>query len=143
MTESSLDVRNHFAHAHSGFSTLRRSLGALLRETLQLKTLPRSAGQSRTSVRNYRFHDDGEPYLTGWMKDHLAYGFAVVANDITAIERELIAKLEPPLNLIGWRNPHRPHLRSLRDVCRDEARRAADAATAQSTRQSTRDEGED
>ena len=37
-TESSLDARNHFTHKHSGFSTLRRSLGAILKQHEMLKS---------------------------------------------------------------------------------------------------------
>jgi GIY-YIG catalytic domain-containing protein len=51
MTESSLEMRNHFAHRDSGFSTLRRSLGSLLKAELtgrrayrrpMLREIPRS-----------------------------------------------------------------------------------------------------
>ena len=58
---------------------------------------------------------------------HLTYGFAVVADDLKAVEHTLIMELRPPLNLIGWPNPQEPYLRTLRNVCRDEARRGADA----------------
>lgn len=49
MTNSSLDARCHFEHVHSGFSSLRRSLGAILKSQLQLRALPRSPGASRSS----------------------------------------------------------------------------------------------
>jgi hypothetical protein len=63
---------------------------------------------------------------------HLTYGFAVVADDLKAVEQALITELRPPLNLIGWPNPQEPYLlRTLRNVCRDEARHAADAIKAQ------------
>ena len=122
MTESSLDIRNHFTHMHSGFSTLRRSLGALLKQELHLHATPRAIGASPTNVRNYRFLDADEERLTTWMTNHLAYGFAIVENEVKLIERLLIRDMQPPLNLKGWSNPQRRHLRVLRDVCRDEAR---------------------
>jgi hypothetical protein len=122
MTDSSLEVRNHFNHEHSGFSTLRRSLGALLKTSLALRAIRRGSGPSRTNVQNYRFRDADELRLTEWMKAHLTYGFAVVSHDIRAAERGLIAELRPPLNLTDWPNPQRRTLRALRDVCRQEAR---------------------
>ena len=126
MTDSSLEVRNHFNHEHSGFSTLRRSLGALLKTSLALRAIPRGSGPSPTNVTNYRFRAADELRLTEWMKAHLTYGFAVVSNDICgAVERALIAELRPPLNLTCWPNPQRRSLRALRDVRRKEARNRA------------------
>ena len=55
MTDSSLDARCHFDHDHSGFSTFRRSLGAILKERLGLSALPRARGASKTNRTNYRF----------------------------------------------------------------------------------------
>jgi hypothetical protein len=126
MTESSLEVRNHFAHEHSGFSTLRRSLGALLKQQLRLTAIPRSAGPSKSNIRSFRFPDDGELRLTRWIEDHLSYGFAAVDDDVRAVERALISALKPPLNLTAlfdWRNPDLATIRRLRRECRDEAAR--------------------
>jgi len=64
MTEQGLDARNHFAHSHSGFSTFRRSLGAILKSDLDLTAFPRSSGTSKSNVTNYRFSDVGEQALT-------------------------------------------------------------------------------
>src|SRR5271157_4746566 len=55
MTRSSLNLRDHFGHQHSGFSTLRRSLGAILKQQLKLRAIPRAKGSSRSNVTNYRF----------------------------------------------------------------------------------------
>jgi hypothetical protein len=122
MTDSSLEVRNHFTHKHSGFSTLRRSLGALLKTSLALQAIRRGSGPSRINVQNYRFRDADERRLTEWMTANLTYGFAIVDHDASAVERALIAELRPPLNLTHWPNPQRRPLRALRDVCRQEAR---------------------
>jgi hypothetical protein len=46
MTESTLMGRNHFLHLDSSFSTLRRSLGALLKTELKLLAIPRGAGRT-------------------------------------------------------------------------------------------------
>jgi len=122
MTDSSLEVRNHFTHAHSGFSTLRRSLGALLKTSLALRAIRRGSGPSRTNVQNYRFRDADERRLTEWMTANLTYGFAAVGHGTRAVERALIAELRPPLNLTYWPNPQRRSLRALRNICRQEAR---------------------
>ncbi|MDP3263355.1 MAG: hypothetical protein U1E06_11955 [Tabrizicola sp.] len=47
-TGSSLTARNHFLHPSSGFSTLRRSLGAILKADLDLTAIPRSPASNRS-----------------------------------------------------------------------------------------------
>jgi hypothetical protein len=69
MTESSLDVRNHFTHERSGFSSLRRTLGAVLKQQLGLQAIPRGPGCSKTNIDNYRFSDSGERKLSKWMNE--------------------------------------------------------------------------
>ncbi|WP_139223685.1 GIY-YIG nuclease family protein [Methylocapsa palsarum] len=120
--ESSADVRDQFACADSGFSTLRRSLGALLKEQLRLRAIPRGLPQSK-ATRNYRFCDNSELRLALWMRANLRYGFILVPREVKSVARALIADLGPPLNLIHWPNPQGPYLRALRAICRDEAHR--------------------
>lgn len=121
MTDQGLDARNHFHHAHSGFSTLRRSLGAILKPVLNLTARPRSSGTSKTNVRNYRFSDEGEHALTSWMHAHLKVGQVALDGDVRAYEAYLISALEPPLNLTGWNNPQRAWIKRLRAACVEEA----------------------
>jgi hypothetical protein len=121
MTEDSLEVRNHFIHQHSGFSSLRRSLGALLKDRLGLRAVRRARGASRTNVVNYRFEDAGEQRLTDWMRAHLLAAQAPVAAGVRAIEKAVIAELEPPLNLTGWTNPQRGLVKAVRAACVREA----------------------
>jgi len=121
MTEDSLEVRNHFEHKHSGFSTFRRSLGALLKDTLDLVAVPRSAGPSRSNMVNYRFTDEGERILTAWMVSNLLVGQANVHRNVLKCEKELISRLQPPLNLTGWPNPYRKAIKELRSVCVQQA----------------------
>jgi hypothetical protein len=121
MTEASLELRNHFDHGNSGFSTLRRSLGAILRDELGLCAIPRGPGASRTNVTNYRFAEEGEGRLSDWMRASLEWSFVALADDVPGSEAALIAALRPPLNLTGWPNPHRTHVMALRRQCRDEA----------------------
>lgn len=124
MTDTSLEVRNHFKYPTSGFSTLRRSLGALLKDELGLQALPRAPGPSKTNTTNYRFDAAGELRLTAWMRQHLTYGYAPIRHEIEEHEACLIRELEPPLKLKGWRNPQRRRIMALRAECRNEARQA-------------------
>lgn len=127
MTEDGLDARNHVNHKHSGFSTLRRSLGAILKEDLNLRALPRSSGASKSNVRCYRFDEKGEAALTEWMRSNLLVAQAEVDGHVAAAEHELIIKLQPPLNLKGWPNPQAPNVKALRSACVREAERACAA----------------
>jgi hypothetical protein len=112
----------HFAEGQTGFSTLRRSIGAILKEQLGLLARPRGTGASDTNFRNYRFDDDGERRLSVWMRDNLRVSVHAVVEP-KAVEDELIALARPPLNLRGWANPEAIHIKALRKACVDEARR--------------------
>ena len=125
MAELSLEVRNHFLHGDSGFSSPRRSLGALPRDELQLVAIRRGTGPSPRNIAKFRFPDDGEQWFSAWMDRYLCYGLARVSSNVRALERQLIGELKPPLNLTHWQNPQAAHLRSLRRACRDEARSSA------------------
>lgn len=120
-TEHGLEFRNHYVHAHSGFSTFRRSLGALLKQSLGLVAVPRSAGRSRSNVVNYRFDEAGEQSLSLWMKDNLLGAQLVLGERVRDAEHQLLTELEPPLNLTGWPNPQRAAIKELRAVCVREA----------------------
>jgi hypothetical protein len=121
MTESSLEIRNHFFHKDSSFSSFRRSLGALLKQDLKLQAIRRGWGKSPKDMTHYRFAHPGEDELTTWMKNHLEYSYEVVSSYPPARERELISDLGPPLNLTLWPNPQKTLLMKLRKACRDEA----------------------
>ena len=127
MTDDGLDARNHFHHAHSGFSTFRRSLGALLKHELSLRPIPRAPGKSRSNVINYRFSDDEERALSEWMQEHLLIAQLPFSGDVRTLEQDAIRLLEPPLNLTGWSNPQRAMLKSLRAECAKQAERARSA----------------
>lgn len=118
----SLERRNHFKMESSGFSSPRRSLGALLKSELQLTAEPRSAGRSPSNYRNYRFGGEGETRLSKWMKQNLMCAICPLDSDVQGKEWQLIKEYEPPLNLIGWRNPQKGLIQNLRTVCREEAK---------------------
>ena len=117
-----LKRRNHFNAKHSGFSTLRRSIGAILKTHLHLAAEPRAGGPYETNYRNFRFEGEGEERLTQWMHLNLEYSSYPCDGDTAALERRLIREYEPPLNLNRWRNPQKAKIQSLRDICKVEAK---------------------
>jgi hypothetical protein len=126
MTGTSLDARCHFDHQNSGFSTFRRSLGAILKGQLQLRAMPRAPGPSRTNLLCYRFDADGESRLTEWMRESLTYSYVEIGNDDVAMaEKDQIACMCPPLNLNGWTNDQRAEIKRLRAACVSEASHTA------------------
>jgi hypothetical protein len=115
------DFDTHFTTGQSGFSTLRRSIGAILRDDLKLKPRPRGTGASDTNYRNYRFDDAGERSLTKWMTTNLLIG-AEPIDEPKLIEKQLIALACPPLNLTHWANPDAPTIKAARKACVEAAR---------------------
>jgi hypothetical protein len=120
-SESSIEKRVHNSHllsGKSGSSTLRRSLGALLRDKLHLEPRPRSANPVDTKrFRNYKFDDASEQRLSEWISRNIL-GAAVPSATPLATENALIAALAPPLCLSKWRNPWKRQLSDLRKQCR-------------------------
>ena len=128
-TGSSLHERNHFCCESSADSSPRRSLGALLKQQLQLQALLRNRGRSKKDFTHYRFSKNSEKQLTKWMHNHLTYTYVPVSavEEIKHMEQRLIAELLPPLNLTHWVNPRKSYIKKLRAVCCDEARSSVEA----------------
>jgi hypothetical protein len=110
----------HFSSKNTGFSTVRRSLGAILKESLQLTARQRGTGSSKSNFTNYRFNPEGEERLTKWMREHLRVR-TFPSRSYEALEKLLLPRMRPLLNLESW-NPHNDAIRRLRKVCADEAR---------------------
>lgn len=123
-----LRQRNHFAAEHSGFSSLRRSLGAILKTRLGLTAIPRAPGSSETNVRNFRFAGDGERQLSAWMRQYLEYAVFAFHGELQPLEAKIIKAYRPPLNLTGWPNPLEKVIRRLRSECRAEAKKLREEA---------------
>jgi hypothetical protein len=105
----------------ASLSTVRRTLGALLKKELLLKPGARGQGLRGADYTNYKFERESEERLTNWMQDNLQAGFCE-GLQYRAREQELLRKIEPILNLTGWDNPHRNCIRNLRKACADEVR---------------------
>jgi len=118
------EYTNHFSSTSTGFSTLRRSIGALLKDKLSLTAIPRGSGSAESNYTNYRFECAGENRLTKWMETNLEVGVCPVDGDFVLVEQMLVTALEPVLCLKGWENPHAKYIKSSRKTCADEARKA-------------------
>jgi len=112
----------HFNSRSTGFSSLRRSIGALLKERLSLRAVPRARGRTGSNFHNYRFDPEGEERLTQWMRDNLEVAVHPVQGALRETEAMLIAKLKPLLCLTGWRNHRASMIREARKRCVKEAR---------------------
>ena len=86
---------NHFNSDSTGFSTLRRTLGAIMKEDFSLRTIPRSPGPSETNYKNYKFIATGERLLTDWMRNNLEIGYCSIFEDYEKIEKEMLKSLCP------------------------------------------------
>lgn len=111
----------HFKSGESGFSTLRRSIGAIFKKEFDLRAIPRSSGSSDTNWRNYKFTPDGEERITKWMKENLLVAVYKTI-DFDKVESELITAATPLLNLTGWGNPYAQDVKKKRKICAEEAK---------------------
>ena len=117
-------LNTHFRSGRTGSSTLRRSLGALLRKELTLKPIPRSLVNGR--VRDYKFIIESENKLTEWMINNLTvsfYNYLGGKRLLRELESEIISILNPILNIDGNAiNQNGSLIKELRAKCRDLAK---------------------
>ena len=105
-------LKKHFAGKHSTKDTFRRSAGAMLRTSLNLKLTYHSSASSDSQ---YSFHQ--EELLSNWIKAHCTFTFCCMRSEhIKAKEKELIKKYTPPLNSSGNPRKH-PLLTAARGAC--------------------------
>ena len=130
-TQVARDERTHFTTGKTGSSTLRRSLGALLRDELSLIPVPRNNDDFDAGRRSiYKFDSPSEERLTNWMKDNLAIAFheaELPSAELALLESAVIAEMKPVLN-IDSRNPGNQFagvIRAARKICADFANRVA------------------
>lgn len=124
MSGKGLNGRDHVGYQHSGSSTLRRSLGALLRERLGLQPVARDSKIENAT--KFRFTDEGEASLTAWMTEHLlASQVEIDPADVSMTEKALISELRPPLNLTNlgrWINQQKAFVSAARERCAEAVR---------------------
>lgn len=110
-SQKSRDADTHFKSGKTGSSTVRRSIGSLLREEFKLEPIPRNDSDflaGRTS--HYKFDPAGEEIITHWMQSNLAlsfYEYPKSRTEIVNLETKLIHKLIPILNID--KNPNNPY----------------------------------
>ncbi len=119
----SRDLDCHFVDGRTGSSTVRRSFAALLRVRRTLSAIPRNPKKPGYFA-NYGLTPANDAKLTAWMRQRLE--IAVWPWDGTEppapIERTILQRLTPPLNIAGVRHPHRALLKAKRQVMADQAR---------------------
>ena len=114
------------------FSTLRRSIGAVLKEELSLSALPKidSKGNiiadKKKACRQYRFDEDGELKINQWMINNLEFGFIELDSIIDIKDKEDNCKeiIKPCLNCKNDKsyNIYYSEIKKLRGYCRKEAK---------------------
>lgn len=119
--------REEWRPKHSGRSSPRRTIGALLRRRLRLKPRPRP-GSGSQNYKYFTFGGDGEEALSNWIDEHASFGYVEVDVDalpgvyrVEDVETILIQRLRPPLNIRKWRNPEKQRLMGARRSARDAA----------------------
>lgn len=117
------EYEQDFCSGRSGGSTLRRSLGALLKRQLKLTAIPRGSADSEPSYTKYRFDEAGEGRLTEWMTANLEVGVCPLAGDLKVAKRLLIRSIRPVLCVEQSSSPSSADIKAARRVCADEARR--------------------
>ena len=125
----SRDLGNHLNSESTGRSTLRRSIGAILKTEFNLKSFSRNGTDNRREITNYVFNIKGDISLTEWMTKSLEVGYWEDKNKISYaqlrdLEEEVIKILKPTLDLdkrTRKYNPLADKLDGLREICRNEA----------------------
>ena len=117
------DLGTHFATGRTGQSTLRRSLAGLLATDLDLRAQPRST-TSPGHFANYGIEAGGDQRLTSWMlaQLRLATWAAPSETDLAVVERAVLGRWQPPLNLSSVTTPWRSRIRAARRVLAQQAR---------------------
>lgn len=124
------DLNTHFKDGKTGQSTLRRSIGAILKNELEAMAFSRNGLLDKPNIDNYKFNTNAEAELSDWMKKNLRIGYweynqAIEKKSLRDIEEELIITLKPTLDLdqrTRKYNIHAEVLTALRQDCKDEAR---------------------
>ncbi|GGP02048.1 hypothetical protein GCM10010992_04870 [Cloacibacterium rupense] len=123
------DFGNHFNSKSTGSSTLRRSIGAILKEEFSLIAFSRNGTNSKRELLNYKFNEEGERLLTDWMTANLIIGYwedenSISYSELRDWEKKVIKFLKPTLDLDKRTrnyNIFADKLDGLRQICRAEA----------------------
>ena len=124
----SRDVGTHFGNGRTGQSTVRRSIAALLRDTLVLSGMPRNPTKP-AYFSNFGLSPTDDKKLTDWMQGHLVLAtWAPVSSVVLrTVEVPVIQTWQPPLNLTDVVTPWTNMVKAARRTMADEARAWASA----------------
>lgn len=122
------DFNQHFKSGKTGSSTLRRSVGAIIKSKLNLTAIPRGGVNDSKRYENYKFLQEQD--LTDWMISNLEIGYWTPQMDLSYqelrdIENQITMHFKPTLDLDNRTrrfNPLADKLDELREICRQEAR---------------------
>lgn len=125
-SESSLadrDLRTHFGNGRTGSSTVRRTFAALLHDSLGLRGIPRNPARPERFA-NYGLSPEHDRLLTDWMRSRLALAVwpGVGTASLITIERAVLQRWQPPLNLKDVHTPWSVAISAARRVMATEAR---------------------
>ena len=123
------DYNQHFNSRNSGSSTLRRSIGAVLKAELKLNAIPRGNENDKKRFDNYKFCIEHEERLISWMIENLRIAYWVAPNNMSYselrnFEKKITIILKPTLDLdrrTKKYNVFATELEKLRNICKIEA----------------------
>ena len=124
------DTLSHLTSGKTGWSSFRRSLGAILKDKLGLNAIKRDKNGSKLRPDKYKFTEEGELRLTDWMMTNLKFGYwenesQFEKEKLRKLEEQVILKLLPKLDLdrrTRHKNPLANVLDNYRAVCREEVK---------------------
>jgi hypothetical protein len=127
---NSRDTGTHLMSGQTGWSSLRRSIGAILKMKLNLIAIKRDKNPSKLRADKYKFDEQGEIKLTDWMIKNLKIGYWTADTPLSLDklrdeEEKVILHLKPTLDLDKRTkrfNPLAGELDSLREICRNEVK---------------------
>lgn len=124
-------LNEHFTSKTSGFSTLRRSVGALLKDHLGLKAVSRDPNKKESNRFCFDTDDGSEGRLNGWMQKWLRFSCYPVEGINDRQKAKVIRYLAPPLNRKKGNPSPCILLESEIKECQNEAKRNRLAVTHQ------------
>lgn len=122
-------INKHLKNGNTGQSSLRRSLGAILKKELSITVFSRNCTLNKPNIDNYKFNYSAELLLTEWMMKNLIVGYwqyfeFVEKRSLRNIEIDLNIAILPTLDLdkqTSKYNKNKESLTALRKICKEEA----------------------